>query len=715
MKHIKKIIKPYLGLIAVAVALLFVQAFSDLKLPNYMSSIVNVGIQQSGIEHASPDTISEEGLLFFEAILPETKAQELASYYVSSDGKYAIKEDIDRDASDKLIGETIWTLLSYEIPGMEGNGEISDDFDIKDMYALTPMFQMMDESIKTEAYNTAAKTEESVKLQTGVMVSKMLYQEQGINTDKMQSNYILKTGGMMLLITLIAALAAISVSFVSSRVGAGFSRDLRETIFTKVESFSNAEFNRFSSSSLVVRTTNDVNQVQQLIVMGIRMFFYAPIMAIGGIIMIRQTNTSLTWIIVAACLAVTVLLLFVYFVAVPKFKIIQKYVDRLSLVFRENLSGVMVIRAFGNKKFENDRFDTANTDSANLSRFVNRVMSSMMPLMMFVMNITTLSVIWFGAVEVSAGTLQIGDMMAFMQYAMQIIMSFLMIAMMFIFVPRAIVSLNRITEVLDTENEIKDPETSAPMIESQRGKIVFDNVSFRYEGADEAVLSDISFEALPGQTTAFIGSTGSGKSTLINLIPRLYDVTEGSVSVNGIDVRSTSQHELRETIGYIPQKGLLLSGTAESNILYGKDDATQEEVLQALETAQANFILDKDGGLQSEISQGGANVSGGQKQRLSIARALVKDASIFIFDDSFSALDFKTDQLLRKAIKENITDASLLIVAQRVNTIIDADKIVVLDKGRVVGQGTHKELLKSCPTYYDIASSQLSKEELDHE
>lgn len=715
MKHIKRIIKPYLGLIAVAVALLFVQAFSDLKLPNYMSSIVNVGIQQSGIEHASPETISKDGLFFFEAILPEARANELDSYYTSVDGKYTIKEDIDRDAADKLIGETVWTLLSYEIPGMEGNGEISDDFDIKEMYELTPMFQMMDESIKTEAYNKAAKTEESVKLQTGVMVSKMLYQEQGINTDKMQSNYILRTGGMMLLITLIAALAAISVSFVSSRIGAGFSRDLRETIFTKVESFSNTEFNRFSSSSLVVRTTNDVTQVQQLIVMGIRMFFYAPIMAIGGIIMIRQTNTSLTWIIVAACLAVTVLLLFVYFVAVPKFKIIQKYVDRLSLVFRENLSGVMVIRAFGNKKFENDRFDTANTDSANLSRFVNRVMSSMMPLMMFVMNITTLSVIWFGAVEVSAGTLQIGDMMAFMQYAMQIIMSFLMIAMMFIFVPRAIVSLNRITEVLDTENEIKDPEVSAAMIESQRGKVVFDHVSFRYEGADEAVLSDISFEALPGKTTAFIGSTGSGKSTLINLIPRFYDVTEGSVSVNGIDVRSTSQHELRETIGYIPQKGILLSGTAESNILYGKDDATQEEVLQALEIAQANFILNKEGGLQSEISQGGANVSGGQKQRLSIARALVKDASIFIFDDSFSALDFKTDQLLRKAIKENITDASLLIVAQRVNTIIDADKIVVLDKGRVVGQGTHKELLKSCPTYYDIASSQLSQEELNHE
>ena len=714
MKYIRKLLKPYIGLILIAVVLLFAQAFSDLKLPNYMSRIVNVGIQQSGIEHASPSTISKDGFNFFAAVLPEEQSAQFVANYELVDGIYSIRPDIDREKADVLMGEAVWTLLSLDIPGKETSGEVSADLDITKLFAMTPMLEQLDNDVKVTAYQIAQEMEVSLKLQTGIVFARMLYEEQGIDTATMQRDFILSTGAVMLVITLISAIAAISVSFVSSRVGAGFSRDLRKMIFTKVESFSDAEFSRFSSSSLVVRTTNDVTQIQQVIIMGIRLFFYAPIIAIGGIIMIRQTNTNMTWIILVACFAVSLLLVFVYFVAVPKFKIIQKYIDRLTLVFRENLGGVMVIRAFGNKQFENDRFDKANTDSADISRFVNRIMSGMMPMMMFVMNMTTIAIIWFGAIEVSQSNLQIGDMMAFMQYAMQIIMSFLMIAMMFIFIPRAIVSLNRITEVLDTRNTIVDPEKPKTMDSSQRGHVIFENVSFHYEGADEPVLYDINFEALPGQMTAFIGSTGSGKSTLVNLVPRFYDVSKGRILVNGVDIREMTQYDLREEIGYIPQKGVLLSGSARSNITYGKDDASDEEILKALEISQANFILSKEGGLDMEIAQGGTNVSGGQKQRLSIARALIKNASIFIFDDSFSALDFKTDQMLRKSIKENIKDASLLIVAQRVNTIVDADKIIVLDQGRIVGQGTHKELLKTCPTYLDIASSQLSQEELTH-
>lgn len=714
MKHVKKLMKPYLGLVFLSLILLFTQSFSDLRLPNYMSDIVNVGIQQSGVEHASPDTISEDGLAFLASVLPQDKKDVLVSYYENVDGILTLKSDVDRDQSDLLVGESVLTFMNLDIFSGQESGSIGEDFDITEIYKAIPLFESLDESIKTEAYDKAALNQDSIKLQTGVVIAKMLYEEQGIVTSNLQTNYILKTGAWMLLVTLVSVLAAISVSFVSAKIGTGFARDLRREIFSKVESFSSAEFNRFSSSSLVVRSTNDVNQVQQMVTMGIRIIFNAPIMAIGGIIMIRQNNTGMTWIIIFACLMVTLLLVFVSLVAVPKFKVIQKYVDRLSLVFKENLSGVMVIRAFGNIGFENKRFEVANKDSADLSRFVNRVMSGMMPIMMFLMNFTTILIIWFGAKEVDLGTLQIGDMMAFMQYAMQIIMAFLMIAMMFIFVPRAIVSLNRITEVLDTENSIQDPLSPKQMDPNQKGRVVFEDVSFKYEGADQAVLSHISFEALPGQTTAFIGSTGSGKSSLINLIPRFYDATEGRVLVGGVDVRDMSQHDLRESIGYIPQKGVLLSGTASSNITYGKEDASQEEILKALEISQSNFILNKEGGLEMEIAQGGSNVSGGQKQRLSIARALIKDASIFIFDDSFSALDFKTDQLLRKAIKDNITDASLLIVAQRVNTILDADKIIVLDEGKIVGQGKHHELLKSCQAYYDIASSQMSEEELNN-
>lgn len=711
MKRIIKSFKPFIGITVVAIALLFVQAFSDLKLPNYMSDIVNVGIQQSGITHASPDTLNEGGLNLIASLLPQPQSDTFKNAYVLEGDVYSINTEVDREEVDLLVGNAIGVLMNLDM-GEGSSGSIEADIDIRKLYEAAPMFKMMD---KTEAYAKALQSPEMVSKQTGVMIAKLLYEDQGISTANMQTKYIINTGAVMLGVTLIGALAAVAVSLVSSRIGAGFSRNLRGEIFKKVESFSNVEFNEFSSSSLVIRTTNDVTQIQQMVVMGIRMFFYAPIMAMGGIYYVSQTQSALTWIIVVACILISFLFVFVALVAVPKFKIVQKYVDRLTLVFRENLNGVMVIRAFGNKQFETDRYSKANEDSANISRFINRIMSSMMPLMMFIMNLTIIAILWFGAEQVSNATMQIGDMMAFMQYTMQIIMSFLMIAMMFIFVPRAIVSLNRITEILDRENTITDKENPASFINEDMGIVEFDDVSFKYEGADEYILKDVSFKALKGQTTAIIGSTGSGKSTLVNLVPRFYEVSEGSILVNGVNVKDVTQHDLRESIGFIPQKGMLLSGTVRENLIYGNPTASQEQIDKAIRISQAKFIYNLEGGLEAEVAQGGTNFSGGQRQRLSIARALVKPSPIFIFDDSFSALDFKTDQNLRTAIKEEMADATLIIVAQRVNTIIDADQIIVLEAGTVVGQGTHQELLKTCPTYLDIASSQLTQEELAHE
>lgn len=721
MRHVKKNIKPFIWMIVAAIALLFVQAFADLKLPNYMSDIVNVGIQQNGIKHASPDEISHNGLELIQSILPQKQSDEFKNYYVEKNSDvYTIKSDIDRNEADLLMGETVWTLMNMDIPGMnQGQGQtqmtMTDDFKVEKLYEAIPMFQMLDQSVKETAYEKAHAMEDSLKQQTGIVMAKAFYEELGTDLNSLQNKYIISVGAQMLGMTLLGVVAAIVIGYISARVGSGFSKGLRRDIFMKIQSFSNEEFDKFSQSSMVVRNVNDVSQVQMMITMGIRMFIYAPIMAIGGIIMISRRDTSMTWIIALTCAILLVLLLIVSVIAVPRFKKMQKFVDRLNLVFRENLSGVMVIRAFGNKKFEDDRFDKANRDVSDLALFVNRLMSLIMPIMMFVMNVTIIAILWFGANQVSDGVLQIGDMMAFMQYSMQIIMSFLMIAMMFIFIPRAIVSLNRITEILDTEVSIQDDAHPEDFISSRKGYVEFKDVDFKYGDADEYVLKDISFTAKPGETTAFIGSTGSGKSTLINLVPRFYDVTSGEVLVNGTDVRHVEQHELRESIGYIPQKGVLLSGTARYNLTYGNENATEEEIKKALEIAQATFILNKEEGLDMEISQGGTNVSGGQKQRISIARALTKHAPIYIFDDSFSALDFKTDQLLRKSIKENMSDATLLIVAQRVNTIMDADQIVVLDNGRIMGIGKHHDLLKSCPTYYEIAASQLSKEELEYE
>ncbi len=529
------------------------------------------------------------------------------------------------------------------------------------------------------------------------------------------NGFILQTGGVMLLISLGGVIAAILVGLIASKVGAGVARTLRRHVFEKVSSFSNAEFDKFSTASLITRTTNDITQIQNLVPMMSRMMFYAPIMGVGGIILALSKDVSMSWIIILAVVILIGLIVVISIIVLPRFKKVQSLIDKLNLIVRENLSGMLVIRAFNTQKFEEKRFDEANKDLMKVNLFVNRVMTFMMPAMMLLMNLISVLVIWVGSHRVGAGQLQVGDMMAFMQYTMQIIMSFLFISMMFIMIPRASVSGRRVSEVLETELTIIDQNNALP-IEKAIGVIEFKNVSFSYPGAEEPVLHDVSFVAKPGETTAFIGATGSGKSTLINLVPRFYDVTEGSILLDGKDIRDIAQHDLREQIGYVPQKGILFSGTIESNLSYGKKDASEKELLEAATIAQAKEFIDlKPEGMKSGIAQGGTNVSGGQKQRLSIARALATKPQIYIFDDSFSALDFKTDAKLRAELKKNVTNATVLLVAQRISTIMHAEQIIVLDEGHVVGKGTHQELLKTCEVYKEIALSQLSKEELGNE
>ena len=529
------------------------------------------------------------------------------------------------------------------------------------------------------------------------------------------NGFILQTGGIMLLISLGGVIAAILVGLIASKVGAGVARTLRKHVFEKVSNFSNAEFDKFSTASLITRTTNDITQIQNLVTMMIRMMFYAPIMGVGGIILALSKDVSMSWIIILAVVILIGLIVVISIIVLPRFKKVQNLIDKLNLIVRENLSGMLVIRAFNTERFEERRFDEANKDLMKVNLFVNRVMTFMMPAMMLLMNLISVLVIWVGSHRVGAGELQVGDMMAFMQYTMQIIMSFLFISMMFIMIPRASVSGRRVSEVLETELTIKDQNNALP-VEKAIGVVEFKNVSFSYPGAEEPVLHDVSFVAKPGETTAFIGATGSGKSTLINLVPRFYDVTSGSILLDGQDIRSLSQHDLREQIGYVPQKGILFSGTIESNLSYGKRDISEEELLEAATIAQAKEFIDlKPEGIKSGIAQGGTNVSGGQKQRLSIARALAKKPQVYIFDDSFSALDFKTDAKLRAELKKNVTDATVLLVAQRISTIMHAEQIIVLDEGHVVGKGTHQELLKTCEVYKEIALSQLSKEELGNE
>jgi len=750
MKHLKAFILP----IMIAVVLLFAQAMADLALPDYMSKIVNVGLQQGGITNSAPEVVRKskmDALLLF--VDDQTKSDILTDYYVlvpagtdsKMSKKYPVMEqedvyvqnaDIDEETMNSLNEDfaRAWLTVSGFETSMESQTQTSSAQ--QEMPAALQQFMMYyaqqpedtDIFVAMSTYQDMPKLRDAIsgmfaeKLDTlgndmlnqaATGVVKQEYLDLGRTERSLQNGYIWQIGGIMLLLTLASAACTVLVALIAARVAAALSRNLRKQVFEKVAGFSNSEFDKFSTASLITRTTNDITQIQMLVVIMVRMIFYAPILGIGGVFYAIDKSPSMSWIIAVAVLVIIGVIMTVFSIAVPKFKLMQKLVDRLNLVTRENLSGMMVIRAFNTQGFEEKRFDTANKDLTKTGLFVNRVMVVMMPVMTLVMNGITLVIIWVGAHQIAESAMQIGDMMAFMQYAMQILMSFLMLSMMFIMIPRASVSAVRISEVLETEPTILDPADPLHFTEGYQPVVEFHDVTFSYPGAELPALKHISFAAQPGQTTAIIGSTGSGKTTLVNLIPRFYDVSDGQILIGGIDVRNLMQNELREQIGYIPQKTSLFSGTIESNIKYGVPDATQEEVMQAAETAQAlEIIKEKEEGLAAEISQGGDNVSGGQKQRLSIARALAKKAPIYIFDDSFSALDFKTDSLLRKALKKTTQNSTILLVAQRISTIMNAQQIIVLNDGEIVGKGTHQELLKTCPTYQEIAYSQLSKEEL---
>lgn len=882
MKLIVRYVKPFAALLLVCLVLLFGQAVCDLTLPNLMSDIVNVGIQQGGMEPGMPEAVSLQGMTLLKCFMTDGDREVMDELYntfepESSEGqrfseKYplaarssvcVLREDLEQqdiERGDAIYGKAAYAFLLYmqragetgemekiagrfaaaqqqevgqfrenvrpfdkeeaslpegvlasmpegalfALPGdgasaAEGEtgplpegeamrdseeqalgegenasslpeGEAARDFeeqilgesengpslpggeamrdfeaktyggnessdspsedsgqggfslsgtngfakaDMEEIYALLPLLAQAPESSINEAVSTAEESDSMMGEQVGVALKRLFYRELEIDTDQIQSDYIWATGLKMLGIALLGVIAAVAVGFFAARIAATVGKRLRHDLFSKVESFSNAEFDKFSTASLITRTTNDVQQVQMLITMGIRMVCYAPIIGIGGVIFALQKSVSMSWIVCAAVVVLIGLIIVAMSLALPRFTALQKLVDRLNLVSRENLSGMMVVRAFGNEAHEEKRFEQANRELSETNRYVQRVMSLMMPVMMFVMNLMSIVIVWVGGHAIAESSLQIGDMMAFIQYAMQIIMAFLMLAAIFIMVPRASVSAVRIREVLDTPLEIVDqaePETLGAV----KGEIQFKDVSFRYAGAEDNALEHISFTAKPGQTTAIIGATGAGKSTLLNLIPRFYDVTEGEITLDGTDIRRLSQKELREAIGYVPQKGVLFSGTVASNIRYGKEDADEGELDRAIEVAQAkDFVSEMWDGAESPVAQGGTNVSGGQRQRLSIARALVRKAPVYLFDDSFSALDFKTDAALRKALKEYTSEAAVIIVAQRVSTIMNAEQILVLDGGRVVGKGTHSELLKTCPEYREIAESQLQKEELE--
>ena len=734
MKNLFKYAASYWKAMIAIMLILFVQAYCDLSLPAYTSNIVNVGIQQGGIEDEIPEQIAREEMDKLLLFVSEEDGQKVMDAYEEDTESYekdayVLKESVSGDEEQMKELQDILKLPMMMTTGFESgsdmtkevesqlksslpDGTVSEDttiFDIMKMFPgeqRTAMVEKMGEQMDD--------LPDTILDQAAVSYCKSVYQDLGMDMEKIQTGYLAKTGGMMIALAFLGMAASVLVGFLASRVGASAGRDLRGRVFHKVVGFSNHEFNQFSTASLITRSTNDIQQIQMLIVMLLRMVLYAPILAIGGVFQVMKTNVSMSWIIGLAVIIIACMVLLLFVVAMPKFKMLQKLVDKLNLVTREILTGLSVIRAFSTEKHEEKRFDDANVELTKTNLFVNRAMTFMMPAMMLVMNGVSVLIVWTGAHGISDGQMQVGDMMAFIQYTMQIIMGFLMLCMISIMLPRAAVAADRVEEVLKSETIICDPERPEVLPEQGEGVLSFDHVSFKYPGADEDVLQDITFTARPGQTTAIIGSTGSGKSTLVNLIPRFYDVTEGKITLDGIDIRDIKQHDLREKLGYVPQKGVLFSGNIASNIMFGNQDGTEEEMKEAAEIAQATeFIETKPEGYESPIAQGGSNVSGGQKQRLSIARAIAKHPQVFIFDDSFSALDYKTDVTLRHALAEKTRESTVLIVAQRISTILHAEQILVLDDGKIVGKGTHAELLKNCEVYREIAESQLSRAELE--
>ncbi len=744
MLRLRRYLKPYMFMLGVSVILLFVQANLDLALPDYLSRIVNTGIQQGGVADPVPEAMRQQTLerlgLFVSAeeaaaishaytlVQPDSAESTpyLSTYPLLSTQPIYILKDSSQDEIDRLttpIAKALLVVSALEQAMANPAAAAQWDGGAFDLAQLPPgadVFAFVERLPTMQRRQIADRINERFSAlgdkmirQTAVVAVKAEYEALGVNVSRLQTNYIVRTGAVMLLITLLSAVSTVWVGYLSAKIAAGVGRDLRSDVFRKVENFSGAEFDKFPTASLITRSTNDITQLQMVTMFMVRLVFYAPIMGVGGTIRAIGKGSSMWWTIAVAVLVLVGIIIVITSIALPKFHVVQKLIDRLNQVARENLSGMLVIRAFNRQDFEEKRFDAANVDLAANTLFIARIMAVMMPVMMFILNILSVVILWVGAHQVAQARMQVGDVMAFLQYAMQIVYAFLMLSMLFIILPRAQVSADRIADVLETDLAITDPISPQALNGAFSGTIEFRNVSFRYPGADADVLHNISFVARPGETTAFIGSTGSGKSTIVNLIPRFYDVTEGAILMDDIDIRQVTQHDLRDKIGYVPQKGVLFSGTIESNLRYADENASEETVQAAVAIAQAaEFVYTKPEGLATEVSQGGSNVSAGQRQRLSIARALVKKAPIYIFDDTFSALDFKTDAALRRALRENIGVSTILMVTQRVSTVRNAEQIVVLDQGRVVGKGTHEELMQTCETYQEIALSQLSLEEL---